>query len=326
MWNKKENKRMLSRELEEKMCREVCVRLYKCGVVEESVESMMLKLGFVVGSSSSSSLGDVVGSSSSSSSSLGGVVGSELIGIILPWCGEVIEVNCVCLKLNSGLHTQCRKRKDGLGEYCKSCSVSVSRNGGVSIYGTVRDRLNSGIEEYKDGRGKKAVSYMSIMRKLNISRLDAEREAGKLGWVIPECHFEESKRGRPRKEVSLDEKSSECCDKKKRGRPRKEKEVVSNRVGEDLIASLLTEQVNKNEGVVIIKDVEENVKEDVEEDVEEDVAEDVEEEETKVIKMEICGKMYLKSEDNMVYDCESHDAVGMWNEGGDCIDELEEEE
>ena len=159
MWNKKENKRMLSRELEEKMCREVCVRLYKCGVVEESVESMMLKLGFVVGSSSSSSEG---------------VGGSELIGIILPWCGEVIEGNCVCLKLNSGLHTQCRKRKDGLGEYCKSCSVSVSRDGGVSIYGTVRDRLNSGIEEYKDSRGKKAVSYMSIMRKLNISRLDAE--------------------------------------------------------------------------------------------------------------------------------------------------------
>lgn len=304
---------MLSRELEEKVCREVCVRLYKCGVVVESVESMMLKLGFGVGLLSSSS-------------SLGGVVGSELIGIILPWCGEVIEGDCVCLKLNSGLYTQCRKRKDGLGEYCKSCSVSVSRNGGVAIYGTVSDRLNSGIEEYKDSRGKKAVSYMSIMRKLNISRLDAEREAGKLGWVIPECHFEESKRGRPRKEVSLDEKSSGCCDKKKRGRPRKEKEVVSNRVGEDLIASLLTEQVNKNEGVVIIKDVEEDMEKCLEEDVEEDVAEDVEEEETKVIKMEICGKMYLKSEDNMVYDCESHDAVGMWNEGGDCIDELEGEE
>lgn len=307
---------MLSRELEEKVCREVCVRLYKCGVVVESVESMMLKLGFGVGLLSSSSLG--------------GVVGSELIGIILPWCGEVIEGDCVCLKLNSGLHTQCRKRKDGLGEYCKSCSVSVSRNGGVAIYGTVSDRLNSGIEEYKDSRGKKAVSYMSIMRKLNISRLDAEREAGKLGWVIPECHFEESKRGRPRKEVSLDEKSSECCDKKKRGRPRKEKEVVSNRVGEDLIASLLTEQVNKNEGVVIIKDVEEDMEEDMEKGLEkgleEDVEEDVEEEETKVIKMEICGKMYLKSEDNMVYDCESHDAVGMWNEGGDCIDELEGEE
>ena len=304
----KRSKRMkiLSGSLEESVCREVCVSLYKCGV-GDSVESMMLKLGYGVGLLEGRS-GEVEGGRS------GEVEGgrSSVIGVILPWCGEVIEGNCVCLKLNSGLHTQCRKRRDGIGEYCKSCSVSVRKNGGVVVYGTVSDRLSCGIEEYKDNRGKKAVSYMSIMRKLNISRLDAEREAGKLGWVIPECHFEEIKRGRPKKAVKVDEKVEECSEKKKRGRPRKEKEVVSNRVGEDLIASLLTEQVNTKEEVVIIKDVEEEEEEE-------------EEEETKVIKVELCGKMYLRTEGNMLYDCDSHDAVGMWNEEKKSIDELEEE-
>jgi hypothetical protein len=294
----KRSKRMkiLSGSLEESVCREVCVSLYKCGV-GDSVESMMLKLGYGVGLLEGSGR-EVDGGRSS------------VNGVILPWCGEVIEGNCVCLKLNSGLHTQCRKRRDGIGEYCNSCSVSVRKNGGVVVYGTVSDRLSCGIEEYKDNRGKKAVSYMSIMRKLNISRLDAEREAGKLGWVIPECHFEEIKRGRPKKAVKVDEKVEECSEKKKRGRPRKEKEVVSNRVGEDLIASLLTEQVNTKEEVVIIKDVEK---------------EEEEEEETKVIKVELCGKMYLRTEGNMLYDCDSHDAVGMWNEEKKSIDELEEE-
>jgi hypothetical protein len=35
--------------------------------------------------------------------------------------------------------------------------------------------------------------------------------------------------------------------------------------------------------------------------------------------------MYLKSEDNMLYDFESHDAVGVWNEKSNSIDDLEEE-
>ena len=241
----------------------------------------------------------------------------------MPWCGEVIEGGCVCLKLNNGLYTQCLKRKE-LGEYCKVCNGSVCRNGGVPVYGTVSDRLNCGIEEYKDPRGRKTVSYMSVMRKLNISKLEAEEGARKMGWEIPLCHYEESKtkRGRPKKEVVsvlVDDTSSECS-KKKRGRPRKEKEVVSSSVGEDLIASLMIEQLKVNEvlecdsGVNIVKNVSE------------ELDEDMDEEETKVIKVEIGGKNYLRSEENMLYDIESHDAIGLWNEESNIIEELEEEE
>ena len=40
----------------------------------------------------------------------------------------------------------------------------------------------------------------------------------------------------------------------------------------------------------------------------------VDEEETLVIKIEIDGKTYLKSEDNTVFDFMSHDELGIWNE------------
>jgi hypothetical protein len=185
--------------------------------------------------------------------------------------------------------------------------------------------LNCGIEEYKDPRGRKTVSYMSVMRKLNISKLEAEEGARKLGWEIPLCHYEESKtkRGRPKKEVLEDDISSECC-KKKRGRPRKEKEVVSSSVGEDLIASLMIEQLKVDE--VLECDSGVNIVKNVSEELDKDMDEDMDEEETKVIKVEIGGKMYLRSEDNMLYDIESHDAIGLWNEESNIIEELEEEE
>jgi len=93
-------------------------------------------------------------------------------------------------------------------------------------------------------------------------------------------------------EPSDKEKKPVEKEKKKRGRPRKEKSVSSNNEGEDLIASLLNERKEE----VVCPPVPE------------------EEEETLVIKIEIEGKMYLKSEDNTLYDFMSHDEIGMWNE------------
>ena len=151
-----------------------------------------------------------------------------------------------------------------------------------------------------------------------INREEAEKDAGLLGWSIPECQFEEKlgKRGRPKKDSSADDTSSESSEKKKRGRPKKEKEVVSNTIGEDLIASLITSQISENiEGIVEESECNEVVCDDEEE-----------EEETKVVKFELNGKNYLKSEDNIVFDFESHDAVGLWNDETNEINELPDEE
>ena len=53
---------------------------------------------------------------------------------------------------------------------------------------------------------------------------------------------------------------------------------------------------------------------------------DEDEEETCVIKFTIDGKIYLKSDDNVLYDLNTHDAVGVWNEKSNEIDELPDED
>ena len=242
-------------------------------------------------------------------------------GCVLPWCGIVIEDCCKALKLNNGLHTQCNRicEKE---DYCMSCAKLIEKNGGSLPYGSVYDRQKCGILDYVDPKGKATVPFANVMKKLNISKEEALKEAEKLGWTIPECHFEEKKgkRGRPSKakDTSADDTASETSsegEKKKRGRPKKSKEVISNNAGEDLIASLL-EQENSGE--------EEKEGELVEEVIEED--EEEEEEETKVIKFEIEGKTYLKSEENVLYDMESHDAVGLWNEETKKIEEIPDDD
>ena len=53
---------------------------------------------------------------------------------------------------------------------------------------------------------------------------------------------------------------------------------------------------------------------------------DEEEEETNVIRFEINGKVYLKSEENILFDYESHDAIGMWNEENKEIEDIPDED
>jgi hypothetical protein len=57
-----------------------------------------------------------------------------------------------------------------------------------------------------------------------------------------------------------------------------------------------------------------------------DEEEEEEEEETVVIKYEIGGITYLKSEDNVLYDMKTHDCVGIWNELTKKIDEIPDED
>ena len=239
---------------------------------------------------------------------------SEILGmlsseIMLPWCG-VDELKCENIKKNSGLYTQCSKMKEGC-EYCKVCARSIEKNGGVSKYGRVSDREKCSIMEYVDpSSGKKPSSYSEYMKKNNLTMEEVEKYGKMCGVVVPSCHFEENKssRGRPKKEVSND---LENVEKKKRGRPKKEKQVVSNGSGEDLIASLCslpTAELRCPEMPLSA-----------------DTADD-DEEETVVVKFDILGITYLKSQDNVIYDMNTHDAMGVWNEETSEIDELPDEE
>ena len=225
---------------------------------------------------------------------------------VLPWCGEIMSGKCLGLKYNGGLYTQCRENSS---EYCASCLKARDVGGGVLPYGTVMDRKSVGIMEYKDSRGRSPLSYVKVMKKKGMSMEEVFACAERVGVVLPKCHFEESNvvRGRPKKAESSVE-----VEKKKRGRPRKEKEVVSNTAGEELIASLLEHSVEPCLSSALAVEIESCAEES-----------DVE---TSVVKFELCGKEYLRSIENILYDIESHDQVGFWNESTNRIEEIPDEE
>ena len=232
--------------------------------------------------------------------------------VSLPWCGVLYE-GCTGLLYNGGLYTQCGVKSEG--KYCVGC---MGRKESGKWKGDVSDRMKCKIGEYSVG-GKKEISYMKWLSKKGVSREMAEREASSRGISIPLVHFEG---GMLKEKESVVEPVVESIVesvvepvvesvvepvvesvvepvKKKRGRPRKEKSVSSNNEGEDLIASLLNERKDQDK-----KAPTDNVENE----------ESLEEEETLVIKIEIDGKTYLKSEDNTVFDFMSHDELGRWNE------------
>ena len=271
--------------------------------------------------------------------------------IVLPWSGE--SEGCKVLKYNMGLYTQCGEKLLGGGGSCVGCVKEYSKKG-EHRYGTVEERKAKGIMEYKDPRGKGVVRYTEIMKKLNLTKEEVLSEGKRRGVEVAECHFEEksAKRGRPRKEKEV------VGEKKKRGRPKKEKEMVSNKAGEDLIASLLNESKSEREDPISkpmsgCEKTEPNPKEPSAEtkanpmsgcekatpDKDKEKSKpmsgcdkpsadkaDEEEEETVVIKYEIGGITYLKSEDNVLYDMKTHDCVGIWNELTKKIDEIPDED
>ena len=115
--------------------------------------------------------------------------------------------------------------------------------------------------------GKKIEKYGDVMKKLNISRQEAEEAAREYGWSIPETEFEEKtrkKRGRKSAIVNdTDSDNDENKDEKKgekpkrgRGRPKKEKPEVKNNMDavlDNLISNSVIdehEQEQENDGEI----------------------------------------------------------------------------
>ena len=116
--------------------------------------------------------------------------------IPMPFSGKVKENWCGGLRQNHGLYTQCETVvKDE--RYCKKCGENPE-------YGTIQQRLEVGLMEFRDPKGKAPTHFTKVMKKLKISREDVEEEASKLNIIINDIHFEEEKvekkeKGRPKK-------------------------------------------------------------------------------------------------------------------------------
>ena len=272
--------------------------------------------GVCVGESRGESRGE-----GSVSEGVGGSVGKGCVGkgcVPLPWIGLVREGGCKGLKYNNGLFTQCELGGEYSG-YCKKCKKYRDENNGVFRYGTVEDRMKKDFNGWEE---KKVVGYGNVLEKKGISREKAKEYAKEVGMVIPEEMFEviKKKRGRPKK-VSVEVvDTDEEKPKKKRGRPKK----VSAEINPvDLIANLVKEAEKVEEPVekAVKKPVEKAVKKPVEKPVEE-TGELMEEEPVDddtptdtVSEFTHEGKKYYRSMGtNLLYDIETEDPVGQWDE------------
>jgi hypothetical protein len=115
---------------------------------------------------------------------------------------------CQGLAYNRGLFTQCSRAKMDNGDYCQGCQSEADKNAsGIPDCGTVEMRLNSGLYEFKDPKGRSATRYVKVLQKVNVSIEDAIAEAGKQNIKLSNDHFEmsnakEGRRGRPKKIAS----------------------------------------------------------------------------------------------------------------------------
>jgi len=162
----------------------------------------------------------------------------------LPFSGYISDTCCQGVKPNRGLYTQCEKKCDADGEFCKGCAKQAAKNAnGQPDCGIIANRANP---EWRDPKGKAPVAFVKVMKKLKLTEEQVLAEVDRLGVAFDaETHFaaeppKESKRGRPKKAITSDTESS-SGEKKSRGRPKKAAKIVEVSATEDLFATLVQE-------------------------------------------------------------------------------------
>ena len=176
----------------------------------------------------------------------------------MPFFAENVNSDgCQGLAYNRGLFTQCTKDRLETGDYCKGCQTETDKNpSGCPDCGNVSSRLDTGLYEFKDTKGRKPTSYVKLLKKLNITLEQVSEETGKQGKTIPLEHL-----------VVAEKKRAAATG---RGRPKKVNAVETDdmSVVSDLFSKLSVEkkqeekeqeQKENNEEVVLEEEEEEEV-------------------------------------------------------------------
>jgi len=177
----------------------------------------------------------------------------------LPFNGELNYECCYALRQNSGLYTQCKSVRNGVNPYCKQCQVLSDKSDGMPEYGTIQQRVEVGIYDYVDPKGRKPVAYSKIMKKYKISKEEVLDEASKFNIHINEAHFAlpiVEKRGRPASKTV----DKSAIEKGPKGRPKKDKKVIQIEGDvDDLFAALVADanEPQEPEGKNEVKEVKE---------------------------------------------------------------------
>ena len=123
----------------------------------------------------------------------------------MPFFAENVNAGgCQGLAYNRGLFTQCPKNCLDTGDYCKGCQTEADKNAsGCPDCGNVSARLATGFYEFKDPKGRSPISYVKLIKKLNLTLEQVSEETDKTGKTIPEEHLvvveKKFARGRPKK-------------------------------------------------------------------------------------------------------------------------------
>jgi len=235
---------------------------------------------------------------------------------LMPFSREMVcSSKCQGLRYNHGLFTQCSKDKK-LGEYCKGCNEEGKKNGsGIPDSGNISIRLSLDLMEYIDVKGRGVIAFSKVMKKMKMSEEEVRKEACMNKYILDERHFEVKAKVEKRE---------------KRGRPKKEKKEVESGNVKDLFAELVGEVdvVDVVNDVVVVEnnklEKEEAKKADKEADKEAKKAENLvqpfpkvdEEDRVKVTvtRFEFEGKQYLRSTENILYDPDSKEEMGIFCE------------
>jgi len=152
----------------------------------------------------------------------------------LPYNGVINDDTCLGLKNNHGLYTQCELKKITNSDFCKTCAGQSSKNSnGKPDYGTVWERGQVGIMDYRDPNGKGPIHYTKIMKKMGLTQEAVIQEAERFDITIAPIHFVDPE---PTKQVSG-----------KKGRPQKPEKVIEVDECNNLFASLTLNTVEPSD-------------------------------------------------------------------------------
>jgi len=152
----------------------------------------------------------------------------------LPYNGVINDDTCLGLKNNHGLYTQCELKKITDSDFCKTCAGQSSKNSnGKPDYGTVWERGQVGIMDYRDPNGKGPIHYTKIMKKMGLTQEAVIQEAQRFDITIAPIHFVDPE---PTKPVSG-----------KKGRPQKPEKVIEVDECNNLFASLTLNTVEPSD-------------------------------------------------------------------------------
>ena len=152
----------------------------------------------------------------------------------LPYNGVINDETCLGLKNNHGLYTQCELKKITNSDFCKTCAGQSSKNSnGKPDYGTVWERGQVGIMDYRDPNGKGPIHYTKIMKKMGLTQEAVIQEAERFDITIDPIHFVDPE---PTKPVSG-----------KKGRPQKPEKVIEVDECNNLFASLTLNTVEPSD-------------------------------------------------------------------------------